>query len=255
MKTNHIIVITLILTLLISGQIIALGEAEENCCGQCCQGEIKVTQKEIKEENTELNYSIEAYYPELEDCTNEEVKKDFNDKILSSVNKSIEDFREAVKEFHSEMEESFNAYCIHNYSVTKGNDGIISIRFYIEEFAGGAHPSHTYSSLNYNLKTGSEIKLSDLFSEDSDYLTVISEYCIKDLKKQKTEAGDSGEGFIEDGAGPKEENFYCFNLTDQGLLITFNEYQVGPYAEGYKEVTIPYEDLKDVINPDGPAGI
>lgn len=255
MKTNHIIIITLILTLLISSQILVLGEAEENCCGQCCQGEIKVTQKEIKEENTELNYSIEAYYPELEDCTDEEVKKDFNDKILSPVNKSVEDFREAVKEFRSNVEESFNAYYIHNYSVTEGKDGIISIRFYIEEFAGGAHPSHNYSSFNYNLKTGSEIKLSDLFSEGSDYLTVISDYCIKDLENQKTESGDSGEGWIEEGAGPKEENFSCFNLTDRGLLITFNEYQVAPYAEGYKEVTIPFEDLKDIINPDGPAGI
>ena len=37
-------------------------------------------------------------------------------------------------------------------------------------------------------------------------------------------------------------------------MITFDEYQVAPYAAGPQEVTVPYGALQAVIHRQGPLG-
>ena len=39
-----------------------------------------------------------------------------------------------------------------------------------------------------------------------------------------------------------------------GLLITFDEYQVAPYVFGQQTETVPYSELKSMIDPHGPLG-
>ena len=41
-------------------------------------------------------------------------------------------------------------------------------------------------------------------------------------------------------------------LTDEGLKIIFVYYQVGDRPTGQPEVVVPYQELSDIINPEGP---
>jgi hypothetical protein len=77
----------------------------------------------------------------------------------------------------------------------------------------------------------------------------ISEICIADIQKQKRGNGIEPDDWLNEGAGPKAENFRVFNITKEGLLITFITYQVGSYAEGPSEVMIKYSEIKDLIPP------
>src|SRR5262249_30472423 len=95
---------------------------------------------------------------------------------------------------------------------------------------------------------GAILKLADLFQPNSNYLKVISDYCIKEIKKLDV----SDDEWIRNGAGPKLENYDSWNVTPEGLQITFDAYQVASYAAGPQEVTVPYSLLKPIINPDGP---
>jgi hypothetical protein len=47
------------------------------------------------------------------------------------------------------------------------------------------------------------------------------------------------------------ENYRNWNITPDGLMITFDEYQVAPYAAGPQTVTVPYSELRGLINPEG----
>jgi len=38
------------------------------------------------------------------------------------------------------------------------------------------------------------------------------------------------------------------------VLISFDPYQVGPYAAGPQEIVVPYNELAALIDPAGPAG-
>ena len=93
--------------------------------------------------------------------------------------------------------------------------------------------------------------MGELFPADTDYLAAISRYCIAELSKR-----DIGfYGGFQQGAEPTPDNYRNWNITSDGLLINFDEYQVAPYAAGPQTVTVPYSALSAFINPDGPLAM
>ncbi len=78
-------------------------------------------------------------------------------------------------------------------------------------------------------------------------LDKIANYCIAQLKTRNI-----GFEAFTSGAQPTPENYGNWNITPDGLLITFDEYQVAAYAAGPQEVVVPYTELQSVIDPHGP---
>jgi hypothetical protein len=112
---------------------------------------------------------------------------------------------------------------------------------------GAAHPGSYSMTLNYDLAQGKELALSDLFLPSTDYLSVVSNYCIAELGKQPF-----FEGPFAEGAQPKPENYARWNITPSGLMITFDAYQVAPYAAGPQVIQIPIQELLPIVDPAGP---
>jgi hypothetical protein len=48
---------------------------------------------------------------------------------------------------------------------------------------------------------------------------------------------------------PKQENFDSMVLTQKGLLISFDKYQVAPGSEGIVEILVPFKDLSEFLSP------
>jgi hypothetical protein len=95
------------------------------------------------------------------------------------------------------------------------------------------------------------LKLGDLFKPGAKFLQAIADFSIADLKRQGKDIGLTDEE-IQNGAAPAAKNYQSWNVTKKGLGINFDAYQVGPYAAGPQFVMVPYSNLKDLINPDGP---
>jgi hypothetical protein len=134
------------------------------------------------------------------------------------------------------------------YQATYFQWSIISIYFGINYYmSGAAHPNGYSLVLNYDLLQGSQINLADLFLPGLDYLQAISDISTTTL---------SNEGRLEfpEGALPDEVNYKSWNITPTGLRITFDPYQVGPYAMGFQVVDIPYADLSSILRSDGAIG-
>jgi hypothetical protein len=139
-------------------------------------------------------------------------------------------------------EYNFNA----NYDKGQIDGDVISFVMNVYSFVGGAHGAEVSTAFNYNAKTGKEIKLADLFANQPDYLQKISNYCIKDLEKQISSGmEDNGEWvkqnseWINEGAGPKEQNYSVFLINKDNIVFYFQQYQVAPYAAGTFKVTMP----------------
>lgn len=206
-------------------------------------------------------YDLRASYPQLESCPDEALKKGFNAWVGSLASTRMDEFKKYATETRdvAGMKNSFDL----SYEIASETGRFVSVSFMtFEYYAGAAHPSHNITTFTYDLEKNKEITFSDLFAGTRKDLfekgeapvNVISDYCIKDLKRQAQMNGMDPDPFIDTGAGPREENFRNFNLTKDALIIHFNEYQAGCYAEGPKEVRIPYDDIRDMINPDGPLG-
>lgn len=217
-------------------------------------GDVEIASKSIKESNKKLRYEIEAKYPQLTGSANPNFEK-FNQAARALVSKEVSDFKKGMQpegddELEPPSDESGGSDLSVSYTVSLAQDDLVSIKFDVSNYeAGAAHP-HPYSHvLNYDLKNGKQLKLSDLFKPGARFLQTIATYCIADLKKQ---AKDLPVDQIESGAAAKSENYSSWTITRRGLGINFDAYQVGPYAAGPQFVLVPYSTLKDLINPDGP---
>jgi hypothetical protein len=141
------------------------------------------------------------------------------------------------------------------YEVALAKDDLIGIEFTVSSYsAGAAHPNSYTEVVNFDLKNGKALKLADLFQPNSKYLRTLSGYCIQELKKQQGTDGMLDDDWVQKGAAPELTNYDNWTIAKKGLGITFDPYQVGPYAAGPQHVLVPYSALKDIIRPDGPVG-
>lgn len=136
-------------------------------------------------------------------------------------------------------------------SIQYCSEDLISLQCEAYEFTGGAHGNWTYNGLNYWIRADQPIilELSNLFKKGSDYINVISGLCIMELSRQGAREAVSGE--IEAFA---PDDLRVFTISPRGIEFTFPPYSVDCYANGTYYAIIPYGDLVDVIDPDGPLG-
>lgn len=198
---------------------------------------------------------VKSVFPQLSGDNDNPFLDRFNQVVNELVQGEIDDFKNQAKQTlettkaHPDQPGKNDLYVDYNTSAIKsGQEHIISVRFSFQGFlAGMAHPYHHHLVLNYNLDTGEQIELSDLFIPDADYLTTLSDYTRKVLSKRLTD-----QQMVIDGTEPKPENFKVWNIKSDGLLITFDEYLVAPYVNGAQTVLVPYSELKSILARESP---
>lgn len=124
-------------------------------------------------------------------------------------------------------------------------DNYLSVRSELYEFVGGANGNTKIIYDLFDLRTGELIPRENFFLPDSDYVSIIAPYCIEELKAKL--ALDSCE-FFEEGAASDYANYKILGVTDKGLAVVFPEYQVTIGACGYKEVIVPFDRIKSMMN-------
>lgn len=214
-------------------------------------GGMRLVLKEQSEENKKLKLTIDTAYPQLVGG-DAAIADAFNKTISGFTTKAVSDFKKENKtdlEAMAKDSEAGPGYSLDvSYHTTHADKNLISVLVWRYQFTGGAHGGSASTAFNYDLNSGRMLKLADLFQPNSGYLKTISAYCITTLTK---ELGDVDAEWLRNGAGPKPENFKSWNVTPDGLQITFDAYQVAAYAFGPQEAVVPYSALKAFIKPDG----
>ncbi len=214
----------------------------------------QITNRQIKESIKAKRLDVTAEYPELTGGPN---VSGFNQIVKTRVTRETTDFKKQVLAMTAEDLKMLPAgnYIEISYDIDYADNDLISVRFLQSTFTGGAHPNYNYFTITYDLKTGKELKLAELFKPGAKYLDTVSAYAIKDLQSRKMPDSDENMGLAQDGfdegATPKAENYLHWNSTKKGLMFTFDPYQVGPYAAGPQFVIVPYVKLKDIAKPNG----
>ena len=188
-------------------------------------------------------FKIDIAYPQINGLPA------FNKLVEDAVNKEISNFKKnsldndaAVKQIDPIDYAKYPREYDLNIGYDKGeiDENIVSVMLNVYNFEGGAHGASYFVPINFNVKNQQTIKLADLFPNQSDYLTKISAYCITDLTKQIiTKLGNTNGTYIQDGAGPAEENFQYFLINKDNLVFYFPQYQVAYGAAGDFKVVMP----------------
>jgi hypothetical protein len=203
----------------------------------------------FKETNQTPRYTITAQTPQLTGSDDPRLQV-FNQRLNEIVTKEVETFRQSFLQNTAPQVTETGSFLDVTYTLVSQLGDIWSIKLDFSFYSdGAAHPGLYSLTVNYDLAQGKELALGDLFLPTSNYLETIANYCNTELSKQP---------FFEDpfqeGAQPTLENYRSWNLTQDGLAITFDEYQVAPYAAGPQTVIVPYRELQAVIDPQAPLG-
>ncbi len=128
-------------------------------------------------------------------------------------------------------------------------DSFLSIFFVGYSYGvGAAHAVQESKSVNFDLTSGQELKLSDIFKRGSKHLEFVSEYCIEELSRSLNQP------FVSKNAlAPVAKNFDIWHITSSGITFHFDACKVFACTEGDQAVEIPFSDLKPLLNPGIPG--
>jgi hypothetical protein len=209
---------------------------------------ITLVSRSTDESSDSPAYTIKAQTPFYEGSEDQRVIN-FNNEMQLLTQEEIGNFKDNAAQTKPVAGLAGSSYN-QEYQVLSGPGNLVSIKFQITIYIqGAAHPGTHTRTVTYDLESGSDISLTQLFLPNSDFLQQISDYCVAQLKTRSIGFED-----FSSGADPIPANYGNWNLTPDGLLITFDEYQVAPYAAGPQEVTIPYSQLHTILDPQGPLG-
>jgi hypothetical protein len=202
---------------------------------------LQVTTGRIQEESQDPSAILDIEYPVFSSTDGYPVEG-INQEVKSILNRQVDEFRKTIQEQEQipELQAYPNSLYI-RYEMRQNAEGLVSIYFPMSFYSqGAAHPLPFSETLTYDLKQNRRLELVDLFKPGTDYLSLLSQYSIEDLKRQDVL-------MWEEGAQPQPENFKSWNITPEGLVITFDPYQVTAYAMGYQKVILPWHALADVL--------
>ena len=193
-------------------------------------------------------YAIAAQIPYLQGSTDPRVET-FNARLKQVAETDIDVFRKDILANQPPTPIVAGSSYDLRYQQIGQRGEVWSVKFDVMIFVdGAAHPGHYSITVNYDLGQGRELALDDLFLPNSNYLQVIADYCKAELSKRDIGFQDV---MFNSGADPKPENYQRWNISNDGLIVTFDEYQVAAYAAGPQTVTVPFSALQSVINPQG----
>lgn len=155
----------------------------------------------------------------------------------------------AVDQYKYSIENNFPVQkyeAIVNYVLSYNQNCAISLYFNQYIYTGGAHGTTLRYSDTWNLQTGRTIPLKNLFARNINY----RDYIIKNITAQVKEQIKNGENVYFDDYEQNisqylnEESFY---ITQKGLVIYYQQYDIAPYSSGIPEFLIPY--AKGILMP------
>lgn len=240
-KMNRFLGITcfLLAALLLTGSLHNLWAAEAS----------PPVMEQQEEETDTKEYYMNLKYPLIKEYHDNLVTEAFNELINIFMRETKNKFKtrfESAKaddgirnqwKLYVELKEMYN------------QKGFISLWCIESSYEDGAHFNPLSWSFLYDLENQREISLDDFFKPDSGYLKFISEACRKQLMMRE----DAVEDMVMGGTDPNLSSFSIFYISDDGITIVFPPYQAAPYGDGYLEVFISFDELKDYLNPESSA--
>ncbi len=221
--------------------------------------------------NEQQEFEEVTYHETLGDCDNEicvnieleylkmkgssEVAKKFNHlieqfifyKMSSSETSSeltpdehVQDIIDEFKSFKTEFPDATTGGYEQttNCELTWSDEKLITVELLTSMYSGGAHPSYQDEYLNVDPKTGNSLEILSFITDRKAF-----EIFVEDKLRKKLSMGENDKWedftFVDEFILPVN-----MGMTESGLRLIYNEYEILPYSEGMTEILISREELK-----------
>ncbi len=204
---------------------------------------IQVTAKEVKYKNDWIDVNLQI--PVISGLNNTAMQESLNNTLendaLQFKNPLEKDAEEYYQQAAGNEELHFWPYAAYTEFITvydKNNLLSITVDYY--DYTGGAHGYTERVAYNYDLVSGEEIKLNDLFMDSYDFKTILDQEVQRQIKQDlEIYFGDD----LSSYQGINEDQPYY--IEDDGLIVYFGLYEIAPYAAGIREFKVPFTLLEE----------
>lgn len=147
-------------------------------------------------------------------------------------------------------------YSYSNYQqlgVARHDETVVSLISLSSLYSGGSHPNSVQTAYNLDIENQRLLRLEDIIEEKS--ATELASLVRAGVDAKFASLGE-GCGLFEDYADTIDTSMVYGNMTpywylnDTGLVIFYNQYELGPYAAGIIKVELPYVDLEGILLED-----
>lgn len=158
-------------------------------------------------------------------------------------------------------------YSYSNYQqigAARHDETVVSLISLSSLYSGGTHPNSVQTAYNLDIANRRILRLEDVIAEGS---APALAKLVREGVDSKFAPIDGGIGLFEDYGATIDTSMNYGNMTpywylnDVGLVIFYNQYELGPYAAGIIKVELPYGELEGILleefypaDPDGAAG-
>lgn len=189
-----------------------------------------------------------------------------------AINVFLEEFRENKKEVQEavdngeELSPSIGWDFSLSSEITWQSEKYFSFRSELFAYFGGVHPDCWYRNGTYSYQHGRPLRISDLFDKSallpvvklirahigadetrSDYLRerMTNSLDVATYEEYAGKVDEDGRPVPEEGYLPSQapcvtENFM---IVQEGIVWTYNEYEISSYTEGHTDVFVPWSEL------------
>lgn len=128
---------------------------------------------------------------------------------------------------------------------TYTSNEVLSVQTNFYQFSGGAHGYGGVIFQNFNVKTGAEMTIPELF-DDVEVFTAFAKAEFRKQQEIPEGASINSTGFMfEDDLFTLPENI---GFTEVGMVLYYNAYEVAVYADGAQEIIIPWETAESYLS-------
>lgn len=162
-----------------------------------------------------------------------------------------DDYKKNLTAFYREdqNDKSRRKWYEYTYKVTtsteKARDGFTVYKAVTDYYEGGAHGVSITAVMNFSNATGKRYRLKDVFVPGSEKR--LADLLLSALEEK---TGQKGIDALKEAGYLNTTDIYApqnFALGPDGVTFVYNAYEIAPYEKGITELTLSYDDLKDLL--------
>ena len=191
-----------------------------------------------------------------------ELLEDISQDFVSDSRNLLEYAQEYVAQNGTDAFYSYSNY--QQIGAARHDEKVVSLIRLSSLYSGGSHPISVQTAYNLDIANRRVLRLEDVIAEGS---AAQLAKLVKAGVDSKFVPIDGGIGLFDDYGDTIDISMNYGNMTpywylnDVGLVIFYNQYELGPYAAGIIKVELPYGELEGILleefypaEPDGTAG-
>lgn len=168
-----------------------------------------------------------------------------NNPNAKTIEEAASKFVAANRDLKTEFDMDLNYEASIGVTESFRNETLVSLEKRSYLYTGGAHGYQSVSFVHFDLQTGQEIATASLFTNFSEFVP-LAEQLFRQQQNIPAQGSINATGYwFENDSFNLPESV---GITEEGILLVYNQYDIASYADGPIEIHIPWDRVQPFLS-------